>query len=43
MKPLSAGWIESMYNYFKTKPEIIKNRFKEAGIMDYLTPIAPNT
>ena len=46
VKPLSAGWIESMYNYFKTKPEIIKNRFKEAGIMNSSTPansLASNT
>ena len=37
VKPLSAEWIESMYNYFKTKPEIIKNGFKEAGITNCLT------
>ena len=40
VKPLSAGWIESMYNYFKTKPELIKNGFKEAGIISCLTTTA---
>ena len=30
MKPLSAGWIVSLYDYIKSK---VKNGFKEAGIV----------
>ena len=32
VKPLGARWMISLYDYFKAKPEIIKNGFKEAGI-----------
>jgi len=34
MKPLSAGWIVSLYDYIKGKPHLIKIGFKEAGIMN---------
>ena len=32
VKPLGARWMISLYDYFKAKPDIIKNGFKEAGI-----------
>lgn len=32
MKPLGAKWMVSMYDYFLSKPEIIRNGFKGAGI-----------
>ena len=33
MKPLGAKWMVSMYDYFLSKPEIIRNGFKGAGII----------
>ena len=36
MKPLGAKWLTKLYDYMKTKPEIIKNGFKEAGISGIL-------
>ena len=32
VKPLGARWVISLFDYFKAKPDIIKNGFKEAGI-----------
>jgi len=32
VKPLGAQWIICLYDYFKSKPDIAKNGFKEAGI-----------
>ena len=32
IKPLSARWMVSICEYIKSKPEIIRNGFKEAGI-----------
>ena len=32
VKPLGVRWMISLYDYFKAKPDIIKNGFKEAGI-----------
>lgn len=32
VKPLSARWMVSAYECIESKPEIIKNGFKEAGI-----------
>ena len=32
VKPVSARWIVSAYEYIVSKPEIIKNGFREAGI-----------
>ena len=37
MKPIGAKWMIQLFDYFKTKPEIIKNGFKEAGIMQILS------
>ena len=33
MKPLGAKWMVSMYDYFLSKPEIIRNGFKGAGMI----------
>ena len=33
IKPLSSRWVVSTCEYIKGKPEIIKNGFKEAGII----------
>ena len=37
VKPLGAQWMIKLYDYLKSKPDIIKNGFKGAGISDYLT------
>ena len=37
IKPIAAGWIVSLYDYIKRKPELVKNGFKEAGITNYLS------
>ena len=34
MKPLGAVWMVATYEYIKGKPDIIKNRFEAAGIVD---------
>ena len=34
MKPLGAKWLIELYDYLKSKPDTIKNGFKEAGILD---------
>ena len=31
-KPLGAKWMMGLYDYVKSKPEIIKNGFRQAGI-----------
>lgn len=36
VKPLGVKWMMSLYDYLKSKPEIIVNGFKGAGIIDYL-------
>ena len=36
MKPLASQWIIDMYDYFQSKPAIIINGFREAGIVDIL-------
>ena len=36
-KPLGAQWMIKLYDYLKSKPDIIKNGFRGAGISDYLT------
>ena len=36
VKPLGAAWMVSLYDYLKSKPDIIRNGFKEAGILDCL-------
>ena len=37
VKPLGAQWMIKLYNYFKSKPEIIQNGFKAVGIVDCLS------
>ena len=37
VKPLGAKWLVDMYDYMKTKPEIIRNGFKEIGILESAT------
>ena len=34
LKPQNAGWIVSLYDYIKSKPDLVKNGFKEAGIIN---------
>ena len=34
IKPLGAKWLVNLYNHLKSKPSIIINGFKEAGIID---------
>ena len=36
VKPLGARWMMSLFEYLSTKPEIIKNGFKECGIGQWL-------
>ena len=36
MKPLGARWLMNMYDYLKSKPEIIQNGFKSVGITEYV-------
>ena len=36
VKPLGAQWMMKVYDYMKSNPEIIRNRFKGAGITDFL-------
>ena len=36
MKPLGAKWLTKLYDYMKSKPDIVKNGFKEAGISSIL-------
>lgn len=33
VKPLGARWVKSCFDYIKSKPEIIQNGFREAGIL----------
>lgn len=33
VKPLSGKWMKSLYEYIKSKPEIVKNGFRESGIV----------
>ena len=33
VKPLGAKWMVNMYDYFLSKPEIIRNGFKGSGII----------
>ena len=37
VKPLGAKWLVDLFDYMKTKPEIIRNGFKEAGILESTT------
>ena len=32
MKPLGAKWMMGLYDYIKSKPEMINNGFQQAGI-----------
>jgi len=33
VRPLGASWMKSCFDYLKSKPEIIQNGFREAGIL----------
>ena len=37
VKPLGVKWLVDLYDYMKTKPEIIRNEFKEIGILESAT------
>ena len=37
MKPLGAHWLVSLYDYLQGNDSIIKNGFKAAGIVDFLS------
>ena len=37
IKPLGAKWLVNLYDCLKSKPSIIINGFKEAGIIDCVT------
>ena len=39
IKPLSAKWIVSMYEYIKSNPALVSNGFKEAGIVHLMNTI----
>ena len=36
MKPLGVKWLVQMYEHMITHPELMKNGFKAAGIVDEL-------
>ena len=38
VKPLSAKWMIALYDYLKSKPDIIKNGFRHAGITAACVP-----
>lgn len=33
VKPLGAKWMVNFYNYIQTKPGLVQNEFREAGIL----------
>ena len=37
MKPIGVKWLVELHDYMTSKPEIIKNGFKEAGILNCTT------
>ena len=37
VKPWGAQWMTELYDYLKTKPDIIKNGFKASGILESAT------
>ena len=39
VKPLGAQWMIQLYDYMKSKPEIIHNGFKAVGIVDCITTV----
>ena len=36
LKPLSAKWLVSAFDYLKANPKIVFNGFREAGIADHV-------
>ena len=36
IKPLHGEWLFDAYHYIKSRPEIVRNGFKAAGILDRL-------
>lgn len=37
IKPLHAQWMVALYNHIKSNPDIVKNSFKKAGILECLS------
>ena len=37
MKEIGARWLVSMYDYFQSRPEICRNGFVKAGIVDAIS------
>jgi hypothetical protein len=37
VKPLGAQWMIQLYDYLKSKPDIVQNGFRAAGILDCIT------
>ena len=37
VKPWGAQWMTELYDYLKTKPDIIKNGYKASGILESAT------
>ena len=40
VKPLSAKWMVKLYDHLKSRPDIIHNDFREAGIVSCFDDIA---
>ena len=39
VKPLGAKWMVELFDYMKSKPDIISNGFKKLGILDNVTSL----
>ena len=39
VKPLGAKWMVELFDYIKSKPDVISNGFKKSGIFDIATPL----
>ena len=39
VKPLGAKWMVELFDYIKSKPDVIFNGFKKSGIFDIATPL----
>ena len=35
MKPIGAKWMMNLYDYIKSKPELVINGFRNVGIVDH--------
>ena len=36
MKPIGAKWMMDLYDYIKSKPELVINGFRNVGIVDII-------